>query len=136
MSVSSLPKFRIDWMKAAADHDKDQILECVARIDFGHANPGRFDEWIPLPAENVPMSQGMGIESMIEQLRLPRASQICYSSDFAPYSLLGVRCSYRISGQPDREKRHTVDCFAMDYGSHIAVICARVWESEVTCDQN
>lgn len=59
---------------------------------------------------SLPMSPGLGIEALIKELRLPRVSDVAYSHDLAPYSLLGVRTHY---------KKISIELFAVDTGTGI-----------------
>jgi len=119
-----------DWMPRGLDlvpeSMRDDFLSAIMEIDFHTGNGNDHGEWLRLDRP-LPMSQALGLQAMIQQLRIPNVSAVCWDGWGGPYPILGVRGRYR---KPDGDP-HTVEVFGVDHGAGITIICARVFEAVI-----
>ncbi len=92
-----------NWTETGTEHfneeDRPRILEAIESM-----------VWEPVEGSK-PMSPALGIQACIEQLGIPKVSEVAIRCvEFAPYGFYGVRAQY---------KNGRAEIFFLDRGSDI-----------------
>ena len=74
------------WTQVGEEHSESKQEELANMFD-------RL-EWQSIPC-TLPVMPGEGIKKVIRELNIPKADQVAYSHEMAPYGLMGIKAHYK-----------------------------------------